>query len=83
MGTSYVSYTRVYVFTWLAIIKMKMQAKILIPQTGKIYLVKLRSGMVHSVPSYKERSYKERLVEMPKSKEQWLVEFGALKEHLS
>ena len=38
---------------------------------------------LHSVPSYKERSYKERLVEMPKSKERWLVEFGALKEHLS
>ena len=38
---------------------------------------------IHSVPSYKERSYKERLVEMPKSKERWLVEFGALKEHLS
>ena len=38
---------------------------------------------VHSVPSYKERSYKEQLVEMPKSKERWLVEFEALKEHLS
>ena len=38
---------------------------------------------IHSVPSYKERSYKEQLVEMPKSKEQWLVEFEALKERLS
>ena len=38
---------------------------------------------IHSVPSYKERSYKEQLVQMPKSKEWWLVEFGALKENLS
>ena len=30
---------------------------------------------IHSVPSYKERSYKEQLVQMPKSKEWWLVEF--------
>ena len=29
---------------------------------------------VHSVPSYKERSYKERLVEKFQSKEQRLVE---------
>ena len=38
---------------------------------------------LHSVPSYKEMSYKEQLVEMPKSKEKWLVEFEALKERLS
>ena len=38
---------------------------------------------MHSVPSYKEWSYKEQLVEVPESKEQWLVEFEALKEHLS
>ena len=38
---------------------------------------------VHSVFSYKELSYKEQLVEMPKSKERWLVEFEALKERLS
>ena len=38
---------------------------------------------LHSIPSYKERSYKEQLVEMPKSKEQWLVEFEAPKEHFS
>ena len=31
-------------------------------------------GEIHSVPSYKERSYKERLVEMLQSKEQRLVE---------
>ena len=36
---------------------------------------------IHSVPSYKERSYKERLVEMLQSKEQRLVEILALKEH--
>ena len=36
---------------------------------------------LHSVPSYKERSYKERLVEMLQSKEQRLVEILALKEH--
>ena len=30
--------------------------------------------VIHSVPSYKERSYKERLVEMLQSKEQRLVE---------
>ena len=32
------------------------------------------SDVIHSVPSYKERSYKERLVEMLQSKEQRLVE---------
>ena len=33
-----------------------------------------RGLRVHSVPSYKERSYKERLVETFQSKEQILVE---------
>ena len=39
--------------------------------------------VIHSVSSCKERSYKERLVEMPKSKEQTLDELEALKQHLS
>ena len=46
----------------------------------KIFLGKMTDGWtdmeveIHSVPSCKERSYKERLVEILQSKEQRLVE---------
>ena len=36
---------------------------------------------LHSVPSYKEQSYKERLVDMLQTKERRLVEIEVLKEH--
>ena len=44
-----------------------------VPKVGAMYQ-NLSIFSVHSVPSYKERSYKERLVEMLQSKEQRLVE---------
>ena len=39
-----------------------------------VKVLKKKKRWLHSVPSYKERSYKERLVEMLQSKEQRLVE---------
>ena len=36
---------------------------------------------IHSVPSYKEWSYKEQLVDMLQTKEHRLVEIEVLKEH--
>ena len=36
---------------------------------------------LHSVPSYKEQSYKERLVNLLQTKERRLVEIEVLKEH--
>ena len=38
-------------------------------------------NLVHSVPSYKERSFKERLVDMLQTRERRLVEIEVLKEH--
>ena len=38
-------------------------------------------NLVHSVPSYKEQSYKERLVNLLQTKERRLVEIEVLKEH--
>ena len=53
---------------WLIFRSVKIQ---LWPQ---LYIQFPRSFSVHSVPSYKERSYKEQLVEFNVTKEQTLVD---------
>ena len=49
----------------------------------KTYLKKLDlQTLLHAVFSYKERLYKERLVEHENHKERTLVKLGRVKEHL-
>ena len=45
---------------------------------GNLYIWKDQ----HSFPSYKQRPYKERLVDFQKTKEQRLVDFKTLKERV-
>ena len=48
----------------------------------KIALIAYLINELHAVLSYKERLYKERLVEHENDKERTLVKLGRVKEHL-